>query len=61
MSKKDYIVIAETINKERATWKKESIGYAAVESVALALANSLKKDNAHFNHEIFMNACGFEK
>ena len=61
MSKKDYILLSKVVNAELNTWQKDSTGYKAVSSVAYTLAQTLKLQNARFDSEKFLTACGIMK
>ncbi len=59
MTKKDYILIASTINSERATWSKEATqAHEAIRSLANALAGKLRAENTRFDYFRFIEACG---
>lgn len=65
MTKKDYKMIAECIKSEldarRTRYGDDYILAAstALESLAHRLSENLRKDNHHFNSELFIKACGF--
>lgn len=59
MTKKDYILIAETIREARFHQKDER-GRGAIEVVAHRIAESLKKENTRFEMSRFLEACGIE-
>ena len=50
MSKKDYVAIAETVNRL-------DLHYADIQHVALMLADTLKKANERFDRVLFIAAC----
>jgi hypothetical protein len=52
MTRKDYVLIAETINALA------SEKYANMHIVASALADALAGDNPNFDRERFITACG---
>ena len=58
MSKKDYVAIADAINK--VLWQKD-IDLVTVSVVSIALAEVFLKDNAQFQHNTFIQACYAER
>jgi hypothetical protein len=62
MSRKDFILIADTINREVeiAHANHEPIGAAAMESLARAMADKLATTNPRFDRARFLAACGIE-
>jgi len=66
MTKKDYILIADSINRSRMvtdmTEKNQVKKKAKIDAyrlVAHDLAGTLKGDNQAFTQELFIKACGF--
>lgn len=51
MTRKDYIIIAEAINKAETEAESKT-------SVAYVLADALQKDNPLFDRQKFIKACG---
>ena len=70
MTKKDYVLIAKTILRERLADSLEfahplderarKVSNQATERVVLALANAFRDDNPRFDWDRFVNACGVE-
>ena len=66
MTRKDYVMIAETIRDLLGDIDRESPGMRevlrgermGVASVALRLADQLRQDNPRFDRTRFMEACG---
>lgn len=56
MTKKDYIVFAEEINRLREATDNNELVY----SFAIRTAEIFRSDNPRFSLERFMSACGFE-
>lgn len=64
MTKKDYVLIADTIKttKEALADKKNvSVIYATLESLTNALSARLIVDNKRFDDDRFITACGFSQ
>ena len=53
MTRKDYVLIAQTIND---SWVKSS----SVHVLVLALTDALAQDNPRFDRERFLKACGVQ-
>jgi hypothetical protein len=58
MTRKHYREIAEAIRITRNQCDGEGIG--AIAELAEELANIMKRDNANFKRELFLEACGIE-
>ncbi len=59
MTRKDYELVAATLNRVRAMyWVSKAGRYNAIVE---ELAASFKKDNARFDTEKFIDACGLEE
>jgi hypothetical protein len=60
MTKKDYIVIAETFNKlvkgVEQDFSKHHMG--VIRELVNNLSDEFQADNRHFNRDIFWKACG---
>jgi hypothetical protein len=59
MTRKDYILIADSIKTARENWE----GFTpeaqeAIDGLARGLASKLAGDNDRFNRETFLTACG---
>ncbi len=66
MTKKDYILIAETINGQREAYKGEHDNIATnvmygLDRASKALADALGKENPKFDSSRFLSACGVTK
>ena len=63
MTRKDYILIAETIRKAKEHYtlpkKDRKVITATLEVLAFDLSEQLLIDNPNFNSEKFLTACGF--
>lgn len=63
MTKKDYVLIAQSIWRSGYVPDKNKVRQEAKESmrrlIAIDLASSLKHDNTRFDRAKFMEACGF--
>jgi hypothetical protein len=60
MSRKDYVAIAEAI-REAKRETAETLGSSYVLRLAAEeIARALKRDNARFDRERFLTACGVE-
>lgn len=58
MTKKDYELIANEINKDFYTWRRPSIiEKEGMFAIINAVANALEKDNPRFDRERFIEAC----
>lgn len=55
MSRKTYVTVAEILNDARHAGSSET----ATEEIAESLAWMFAQDNPRFDHDRFMNACGF--
>jgi len=60
MSKKNYIAIAARIKSRLESETSEDVK-GGVRLVALDLANQFSSENARFNKQIFLSACGWNK
>lgn len=62
MTRKDYVVIAETIKNVIERTKTGKVinfaGLAAAEEIARQLAYHMAKDNEKFDRQYFLSACG---
>ena len=58
MTKKDYVAIADAINK--VLWQKD-IDLVTISVVSIALAEVFLKDNPKFQHNTFIQACYVER
>jgi len=62
MTKKDYILIAEAIktytDEERDNKADSNHAYYVLKNLANNLANKLYEDNARFDRDKFLKACG---
>lgn len=63
MTKKDYVLIAQSVWRSGYIADKNQVRQQAKESmrrlIAIDLASSLKHENPRFDREKFMEACGF--
>ena len=63
MTRKDYRAIAECIRtvRDRMVNDGHSVEYADyMEWIAHELADTMKRDNANFKRDLFLEACGIE-
>lgn len=58
MTRKDYVAIAKAIDEVLRTCEAESAECSAVVYVATLVADVMQSDNARFNREQFLKACG---
>lgn len=56
MTRKDYILIAETIRVSKLEWAGNNNNL--VDDISRALADALVKENPRFNRARFLTACG---
>ena len=49
MTKKDYILIANAINKEVQKRKNENVAYTIIKKVAVTIGEDLKSENDRFD------------
>lgn len=67
MTRKDYIIIAGALDRQRVanahhpalSGAQRAAAVAAIEATAETLASALLADNARFNRATFLRACGF--
>lgn len=60
MTKKDFELIAETINRLRVDFDNGEDDTISLSLVAEELADALAGTNERFNRELFLNACGLK-
>jgi len=60
MTKKDYLAIAKAVADALSTCELDSAESTAVEYLATKLADVCESDNARFDRETFLMACGME-
>jgi hypothetical protein len=58
MTRKDYILIADSIKNSRENWEGYQEGQEAIDGLARCLATKLGQENPRFNRETFLTACG---
>lgn len=58
MTKKDYELIAATINRLRVDFDNGGDDTISLRLVAEELADSLARENVRFNETLFLTACG---
>ena len=58
MTRKDYELIAETINRLRVDFDNGGDDTISLALVADELADALETTNPRFNRELFLDACG---
>lgn len=63
MTKKDYIVLAESIKQSHISLKYATVNIGetnrCLEHIAIALCAVLARDNDKFSQDRFLTACGF--
>ena len=67
MTRKDYQLIASVISETvNATWENDKnaliwLTETLAEKLAEELANIMKRDNANFKRDLFLEACGIDE
>jgi len=58
MTRKDYVMIAETLRINRRDFNEGEDGLMLLNILAHQFANSLEEDNPRFDRHRFLDACG---
>lgn len=58
MTRKDYVMIAETIRQNRKDFNEGEDGLMLLTIMAHQLSNSFEEDNPRFDRARFLTACG---
>jgi hypothetical protein len=58
MTRKDYILIADSIKRAHDNWEGYRETQEGIEGLARGLATKLAEENPRFNRETFLTACG---
>ena len=58
MTRKDYVIIAETIRMNRKDFNQGEDGLMLLDILANQLSNSFEIDNPRFDRARFLDACG---
>jgi len=58
MTRKDYVIIAETIENVLFTYNMDEVVEEAFSSLADALSDKFAEDNQRFDRDKFVKACG---
>jgi hypothetical protein len=59
MTKKDYIAIAACLKANKPLLKEHQDAHRTWRRICEDTANLLSRDNSHFDHNKFLEACGY--